>query len=270
MYTLYYAPDYASLVVRMVLEELALPFETVWVNRAQEAQKSPAYLALNPQGQIPVLVCPEQNEPLFETAACLLYLAQRHADAGTPLWPGSKGVSDRSHGRALKWLFFLSNTLHAELKLVFYASRYLAQPIAEHEENLLQGMQRRVYQHLCLIEAQLARNLARAMQASAAPRHTFLLGDDGYSVCDIYLAVCVRWALLYPVTKAMGADVFRTLPHLHTLLAHLEARPALQKAMRDEKLIPYRNGTTPFFTAPSLPSNVAEAIGSGEPLVQPV
>ena len=51
--TLHYAPDNASLIVRLALEEAGLPYRTVLVDRAANAQRSPAYMALNPAGRIP-------------------------------------------------------------------------------------------------------------------------------------------------------------------------------------------------------------------------
>ena len=65
-YRLHYAPDNASLVIRLVLEELGQPYETLLVDRRAEAQNSPEYRALNPNGLIPVLETPDG--PLFETA----------------------------------------------------------------------------------------------------------------------------------------------------------------------------------------------------------
>ncbi len=58
-----------------------MPYRTVLVDRAAQAQKSPAYLALNPNGLIPVLETP--HGPVFETAAILLWLAEtaRQTDA---------------------------------------------------------------------------------------------------------------------------------------------------------------------------------------------
>ena len=37
---LHYAPDNASLCIRLALEELGLPYETVLVDRATQAQRS--------------------------------------------------------------------------------------------------------------------------------------------------------------------------------------------------------------------------------------
>ena len=75
-YRLHYAPDNASLVIRLALEDMGLPYETVLVDRTTREQDSAAYRALNPAGLIPVLETPQG--PVFETAAILLWLADTH------------------------------------------------------------------------------------------------------------------------------------------------------------------------------------------------
>ncbi|MGA0281294.1 MAG: glutathione S-transferase N-terminal domain-containing protein, partial [Paracoccaceae bacterium] len=75
-YILHYAPDNASLIVRLALLELGLPFKTRLVERRTHAQRSPEYLKLNPNGRIPVLETPQAT--MFETGAILLWLADTH------------------------------------------------------------------------------------------------------------------------------------------------------------------------------------------------
>ena len=79
MIQLHYFPGNASLIPHILLEELGLPFELQYVDRAKSAQKSPAYLKLNPNGQIPVLV--DGDLVLYETAAICLHLADTHPAA---------------------------------------------------------------------------------------------------------------------------------------------------------------------------------------------
>jgi glutathione S-transferase len=76
MLELHYFPGNASLIVRILLEELGLPFKATLVDRAKNAQKAPAYLALNPNGLIPVLI--DGDLVLYETAAICLYLCDKH------------------------------------------------------------------------------------------------------------------------------------------------------------------------------------------------
>jgi glutathione S-transferase len=224
---LYWSPDNANLVVRMVLHELALPYETVAVDRARQAQRAPAFLALNPQGLLPVLVAADQDAPLFETAAILLYLADREGRLGAP--------APAARGRLLKWLFYLADTLHADLRIRFHAERYVAAAAAA--PALRSGVQARVAGHLALLDAAIAEG--------GGP---WLLGGD-LSVLDPYLACCVRWAQLYPPGEGLVVAAVRRLPALVGLLEALARRPAVREACAREGI------TGALFLAPSLPGS---------------
>ena len=113
---LHYAPDNASLCVRLALEALELPFETTLVDRRNEQQRSSAYLALNPNGRIPTLET--EDGVMFETGAILLWLADQ---APGQVFPP---VDAPNRGIALTWLFWISNTLHPCLLRIFYSDRY--------------------------------------------------------------------------------------------------------------------------------------------------
>ena len=117
-YVLYYNPDSANLVIRMVLEEMALPYEDRMVSRIR-TDRNDDFFRLNPRGLLPVLIDEQQDVALFETAAILLYLADKHRQ----LAPGM--TDGRARGTFLKWLFMLSNTLHADLRFRFYSERFV-------------------------------------------------------------------------------------------------------------------------------------------------
>ena len=125
MLKLHYFPGNASLIAHIVLEEIGVPFALEHVDRTQAAHKSAAYLALNPNGLIPVLVDDESKsvdgEPLvlYETAAICMHLADMHAAAG--LMPP---FGTRERANAYKWLAWLSNTLQPALTLYFYPERW--------------------------------------------------------------------------------------------------------------------------------------------------
>ena len=209
---LYWSPDSANLVVRMALHELAVPFEAVLVDRAAAAHRRHDYLALNPQGLLPVLTTSRQDAPLFETAAILLYLAEREA--------GLLPAEPAARGRLLKWLLFISNTLHADLRILFYAERYTAEPALA--PALRAGMRRRIDQHLVLVD--------RAIAAAGGP---WLLGET-LSVLDLYLAALVRWAQLYPLGEALPPDSIRPLGAVVRLVETLAERPAIVAACAEE------------------------------------
>lgn len=218
MYVLHYAPDNASLIVRLVLEEAGLAYRTALVDRAARAQESPAYLALNPAGKVPVLETPEG--PLAETGAILLWLADRHA-----LGPA---VADPQRGPFLQWLFFLSNTAHAEMRRIFYPAVYAPEGA---EVRHLQRAAARMERHFGLLE-------------QAAARHPWLFAPPG--AVAVYAAALCRWAQLYPAGRA---DWYRPqdFPALSALCAALDARPATQRVAQAEGL-----GAHPF-SAPEPP-----------------
>lgn len=234
-YTLYYSPDSANLVVRLALEEIGAPYTDVRVDRSAQAQRSPDFLALNPQGLLPVLIDPAQNAPLFETAAILLYLADGHQT----LQP----VDAAARGSFLKWLFYLSNTLHADLRGLFYSARYVASPDAI--PDLRAGLRARVAAHFRLLEQEMARH--------GGP---WLLGSE-LSVCDLYLACLARWAVLYPAGEALAPADVAALPHLGRMLSLLEQRPAVQRALQKEGLAAPGG---PAFSAPQAPRLDSKAV----------
>jgi len=227
-YTLFYSPDSANIVVRMVLEELAVPYEALEVNSTHGGQRSPEFLRFNPQGLLPVLVDPAQDEPLFETAAILLHLADTHQALQPP--PAGRG-------RLLKWLFFLSNTLHADLRALFYSPRYVATEDAI--APLRTALNRRVTEHCALLEAEMVRH-----------QGPYVLGAH-IGVCDFYLAACIRWAQLYPHGDALPAAQLAQYPRLMAMLRALEQRPSVQKAYALEGM----DGLV--FTAPNYPRDAA-------------
>ncbi|AOR71880.1 glutathione S-transferase [Burkholderia stabilis] len=65
--------------VRLFLSLLGLPFETVDVDLASGEQREPAFLALNPFGQVPVI--DDGGTVLADSNAILVYLAKRYGDA---------------------------------------------------------------------------------------------------------------------------------------------------------------------------------------------
>ncbi|MCB1338517.1 MAG: glutathione S-transferase family protein [Maritimibacter sp.] len=212
MLRLHYAPDNASLIVRLWLEELGLDYRTVLVDRRAQGQKAPAYLALNPRGLIPVLET--EDGPIFETAAVLLWLSDRH--------PGRAPAPDAAQrGAFLSWLFAVSNGLHAELRRLFYPGLY------GDEAAQVAALQGQIGGLLDQLEA-------------LAGRSQDWFGANIPGPLDVYVAALLRWCALYPVG---GTDWFSLggRPHLAALARRVEARPAALRAAAAEGL-----GPTPF------------------------
>lgn len=217
-YRLHYAPDNASLIVRLALEELGVPYETALVDRSVQAQKSPAYLALNPNGLIPVLETP--RGPIFETGAILLWLADTHARLA-PV------VQAPARAAFLKWLFFVSGTLHGDMRMIFYPSEYVGQDTGA-QAVFGRTLRNRIRAHLEKLD-------------DAAAMEPGWLGASEPTILDFYLACLMRWMALYP--KGSDRDWFQLYdtPHLRRMLTALETRPSVGAARQAEGL-----GPTPF------------------------
>jgi glutathione S-transferase len=205
---LHYAPDNASLCVRLALEELGLRYETALVDRAARGHKSAAYLALNPNGLIPVLET--ADGPVYETAAILLWLADR---AGT-MMPGID-APERAH--AMQWLMWLANSLHPALRMMFYPDQYYDGAA----EDLRAPTRRRIIAMLDVLEA-----------ARDAP----WLDDDTPSIHGCYLGPMLRWLALYGGDTAWF-DLGRWR-RLRSFARRTEIRPAVTIAARAEGLGP--------------------------------
>ncbi len=215
---LHYAPDNASLCVRLALEEQGLPYETVLVDRTRQGQKTPAYLALNPNGLIPVLETP--HGPLFETGAILMWLS----DAYGGLMP-APDAPDRAH--AVQWLFWLANTLHPALRLLFYPD--------QHIDDAAPALRQKTRARLCDMLALL----------DAAPNAAWL-DTNAPSAHGCYLGPMLRWMRIYG--GETGWCDLASYPRLYHFALRAENRPAVRRAAVSEGL-----GPTPF-SAPTLPN----------------
>lgn len=214
-YLLYYNPDSANIVIRMALEELGAAYRDELVPRSRE-ERSEAFHRLNPRGLLPVLIEEDTDTAMFETAAILAYLVEAHGRLGPPPGP----TADRA--RFLKWLFFLSNTLHADLRIRFYTRRFVGED--SEVPTVMSTLAKRISAHLQLIDREIGEHGGT----------TLLPG--GLTVCDFYLGCCVRWAQLYPRDSALDGDLLARLPNLAAALAALQDRPSVARAMHREDL----------------------------------
>jgi glutathione S-transferase len=105
MLTLYFAPGSSSMAVHIALHEIGVAFEARPMSFKKNDMRSPGFLALNPEGKVPVLLI--DGRPLSEVAAILFYLAKRFPEA--ELLPRD---DIEAEAQALSWMSFIASTLH--------------------------------------------------------------------------------------------------------------------------------------------------------------
>jgi glutathione S-transferase len=199
MYTLYYAPGTASLVVHWMLLELGVPFELVRVDL--KAERSPEHLRLNPSGQVPVLAV--DGNAYSESTALLMLLAERHPEAGLAPAPGSP-----LRGTWLQEMVWLANGLMPPFRQWFYDGEG-DDPGAEAIRAVAGAK----------IEAAWTR-----LDERLADGRPFLLGERMTTV-DLLATMLTRWSRAMPrraeAWPRLGAymDRMRALPSLREVHA---------------------------------------------------
>jgi len=105
MLTLYFAPGSSSMAAHIALHEVGVPFERRPLSFARQENRTPDYLALNPEGKVPTLLV--DGRPLTEVAGILYYLARQFPEAG--LLPRD---DIEAEAQVVSWMSFIASTLH--------------------------------------------------------------------------------------------------------------------------------------------------------------
>ena len=122
---LYWAPGACSFVPHVGLEAAKAEFEPKLVKLHKGEHRTPAYLAMNPNGQVPVLVV--DGKPLTQIVAICDFLDRRFPEGN--LLP--KDPWERS--QALSQLAWMNSTPHTTATRFFFPERYADSEAARAE-----------------------------------------------------------------------------------------------------------------------------------------
>jgi glutathione S-transferase len=125
----YYAPWSSATTTHWALEELGVPYEKVKLDLAAKDTKKPAFLALNPNGKVPLLV--HDGVPIFESVAILSHLGETFG-VEKGLFP-APGIA---RAQAFQWLAWMNVSLGAS------ASRFVQGGDATEARALLEILDR--------------------------------------------------------------------------------------------------------------------------------
>ncbi len=175
---------------RLLLAQLGLAYERIELDILKGATRTPEYLAINPNGRIPMLEL-DDGARIAESNAILCYLAE-----GTPFLPDDR----LERARALQWLFFEQYSHEpfiATLRFWYFAGQ------AEEKKREIEERRPRGYEALGVMEQHLT-------------GHDFFAG--GYGVADIALYAYT------PVAHEGGYDL-SPYPAVNAWLERVRAQP---------------------------------------------
>lgn len=202
MLKLYIEKDACSLAPHIVLHETGLPFAAVRVSTAtHKTEHGVDFYTLNPKGLVPLLEL-DNGEFLSEGPVIAQYIADRAGN--TSLMPAA---GDPARYRVMEWQNYITSELHKSFA-----------PLFDHPS----------------VDASAKAVFAAALQkkfawvSSCLEGRPYLTGDR-FTAADAYLFVVARWA---PFVK-LDLSAHR---HLQAFMARVEARPAVQAAMKAEAL----------------------------------
>lgn len=185
-----------SVKIPIALEEMGLPYRLVPVNIRAGGQKAPEYLALNPNGKVPLLI--DGDLVLPESGAILVHLAEKTGK----LLP----IDPLARARTFEWLFVqLSGTGPA-----FGQSGYWQKLAPEPNPAALARYQAE------------ADRLADLIDAHLAPNEWFAGAD--YTIADI-----AHFGWFW--RRAFAGIDFDNRPNLARWYGAMEARPAVQRGI---------------------------------------
>ncbi|MFC3650534.1 glutathione S-transferase family protein [Dyella humi] len=206
MYTLYYSPGTASMVVHLALLEIGAEYQLKLVDIDKSEQHTSEYLKLNPGAKVPTLLI--DGWPVYESGALLIILAERHPEA--KLIPPI-GTPERDAW--LQWTVFLSNALMSTYRFWFYPQELGHQ---ESPPEIRAAVQRKI------------ESIWDRLEAHLSAHGPYMLGNE-FSGVDLMLTMLMRWSrnMPRPVTE---------WPALKRLADLVRARPSWKKLYELEGL----------------------------------
>ena len=154
------------LKVKWTLDRLGVAYQWIETGVLKGETRTPAFLALNPAGQVPLVVLAD-GRPLAQSNAILLHLAE-----GSDLIPAD--AYDRA--KMLEWLFWEQYSHEPYVAVARFQVRYLGKSPSDLDPKLVE----RAFAALARLELALS-------------DRDFLVGD-GCTLADIALVAYTRMA----------------------------------------------------------------------------
>ena len=207
---LYFAPGACSFVPHVLLEMSGAEFEPCMVKLHKGEQNSADYQAINPRGQVPVLV--NGGRPITQILAIVLHLDQIFTQMGfLPTEPMARA-------QALSTLAWMNNTVHPTFTHIFMPQKFSDQPdvqaaLKSYNTQLFRGM-------LGELQAQV-----QTLPNQGQP----WLSGERFGPLDAYSLTLTRWGTMAGIAPEAH-------PALWDFVEKVAAEPAVARVMARERL----------------------------------
>ncbi len=207
---LYFAPGACSFVPHVLLEMSDAEFEASMVKLHKGEQNSDDYKALNPRGQVPVLV--NNGQAITQIVAIVLHLDQLFPQAG--FLPKEA----MARAQAISTLAWMNNTVHPTFTHIFMPQKFSDLPdvqaaLKPYNTQLFRGM---------------VGELQSLVLAATAKGHTWLSGEH-FGPLDAYSLTFARWGTMAGITPAEH-------PELWAFVQKVASEPAVARVIERERL----------------------------------
>jgi glutathione S-transferase len=208
--TLYFSPGTCAFVPHALLEIADAQFDTVLVKLHKGEHNKPDFMALNPRGQVPVLVM--NSFVLTQLLAIVLYLDTQFPQAS--LLPHDP----RQRAKAMETLAWMNNTVHPTFSHIFLPHKFASD---EATQSQIKAHALRQYR------SQL-QELEATVELSERQGYAWLAGEH-VGPLDAYALTLLRWGTL----AQMDPEDF---PVLWKFVQRVATHPKIARALARERL----------------------------------
>ena len=169
MYQLYYADGSASMGIRVILEEIGVPYELIQSTIDMSKPRPLEQIAVNPNGWLPVLI---GDTKIYEAVAITIFLCDKHPSAKL-----APNVEDSARGVYLQTLVYFSSSIQNAFQLNYYPDRF-TESEREFSATMRRGI-RRLTETWRVIDNQIGDSKGVLC--------------DNFSAVDLYLFILTTW-----------------------------------------------------------------------------
>ena len=203
-YRLFYAKGSASDGVRVILEEIGVPYELIQSTIDRSKPRPPEQLEINPNGWVPVLMY--GGNGIYECAAITIFLCDLHPEANL-----APKFNEPKRGLYLQTLVYFSNSVQTAFQTNYYPDRF-TDTNANEQSSQRRGIKR--LETWKVIDDQIGDN-------------EWVLGEH-FSAVDIYLFMLTTW-----LKTSRGHPTTDQFPNVKRISDAVMSRPSIQVVYLD-------------------------------------